>query len=260
VSGEQAGEAVPARVVDAYDQMMRLVIGPALRQLGFRGTVRWFKYGTRSQFGVVAWQKDGRAARAQRMFFTANVDYWCGADRIGSLMPVPARDTWWEIRGGQPYDSVAQSVIAAVRRYALPAIQAGLEDPARPHANMHWGTGYLGDPDNGGADASAFFVQPMGSPYDEEFASFASAMPFKRLDAAEIVTECGADDPRTVPALVDRLRHDPQPDVRKMIASRMLGLLTDHPNVVSALQVAATGDGDTGVRWAARYALRIGGS
>jgi hypothetical protein len=110
---ELAAEPVPARVVEAYDQMMRQVIGPALRQLGFRGTVREFKYGDRSQSGTVRWQKDGRFARAQLMPFTANVDYWCGADRIGWLMPVPAYDTWWEVNGGQSYDAVADSVITA---------------------------------------------------------------------------------------------------------------------------------------------------
>ena len=237
--------------------MMRRVIGPSLRQLGFRGTVREFKYGSRSQFGVVRWQKDGRAARAQRLRFTGNVGYWCGADRIGFLMPVPAHDTWWEIRGGQPYGSVAESVITAVRRYALPAIQAGLEDPQRPDADMQWAGGALADPDAGGADASSFFVQPMGTSYDEQFASLTSSMPYERLGAAEIVTGCAASDPRTVPALVDRLRNDPQPGIRKMIASRMLSLLTDHPDVVPALEVTAAGDGDTGVRWAARYALRL---
>jgi len=55
--------------------MMRQVIGLALRQLGFRGPVREFKYGDRSQSGAVRSQKDGRFARAQLMPFTANVDY-----------------------------------------------------------------------------------------------------------------------------------------------------------------------------------------
>jgi HEAT repeats len=259
VPEQHATELVPARVVEAYDQMMRQVIGPALRQLQFRGTLREFKYGDRSQFGAVRWQKDGRAARAQLLAFTANVDYWCGADRIGWLMPVPAHDTWWDIRGGQSYDSVAESVISAVRQYVLPAIQAGLEDLQRPDVNWSGAGGYLGDRDDGGARTSSFFVRPTGSSYDEQFASFTSGMPYERLDAAEIVTECAASDPRTVPALVDRLRHDPQRGIRKMIASRMLCLFTDHPDVVAALQVTAADDSDTGVRWAARYALRLSG-
>jgi hypothetical protein len=45
--------------------------------------------------------------------------------------------------------------------------------------------------------------------------------------------------------------------IRKLIASRMLPLLTSHPDVVPALKEAASGDNDTGARWAARYALRL---
>jgi len=96
----------------------------------------------------------------------------------------------------------------------------------------------------------------LGSTYDEQFARFTEGVPYARLHAAEIVTECAARDPRTVPALLDRLRRDPEPATRKAIASRMLCLFTDHPDVVPALQEAAAGDRDTGVRQAARYALR----
>jgi len=35
-------------------------------------------------------------------------------------------------------------------------------------------------------------------------------------------------------------------------------LFTDHPDVMPALQLTAAGDSDTGVRWAARYAMRLG--
>ncbi len=45
--------------------------------------------------------------------------------------------------------------------------------------------------------------------------------------------------------------------VRKLIASRMLAVLADQPGVISALDTAAAGDHDPGVRWAARYALRL---
>jgi hypothetical protein len=248
---------VPPRVTEAYDQMMRERIGPALRELGFRGTSREFRYGSRSQFGTVAWQKDGREVRRGILHFTANVSYWCGADRIGGLMPVPAGDTWWQVTGGQPWRPVAESVIAAVRGYALPAIQAGLEDLDRPGADMRWSRAFgPGGPDGGGAAASAWFAQPAGTEHDEAFAWFASGDPGQRLAAAEIATECAPSDPRIVAALVDRLGSDPDPMVRKLIASRMLPLMTGQPGVIAALQSAA-GDADTGVRWAARYALRV---
>jgi hypothetical protein len=134
VSVDQHAQAVPAPVAATYDQLMRAVVGPALRAFGFRGTVREFRYGSRSQFGVVAWQQDGRDVRRGILRFTANVSYWCGADRIGGLMPVPPLDTWGRITAGHPYDAVAESVIFAVGRHALPAIRTGLEDPGRLRA------------------------------------------------------------------------------------------------------------------------------
>jgi hypothetical protein len=251
---------VPARVVDAYDQMMRQVIGPALRQLGFTGTLREFRYGSRSQSGVVAWQKDGREVRRQVLSFTANVNYWCGEDRIGSLMPVPAPDTWWQITGGQCYEPVAASVITAVRRYALPAIQAGLEDPGRHDADMRYTRASgPGGPDGGGAATTSWFVRPAGTAHDEAFGWLASADPSERLAAAEIATSEAPGDPRTPAALVDRLSQDPNPMVRKLIASRMLPLLTSHPEVISALQAAAAGDTHTGAGQIARH-FRLGRS
>jgi HEAT repeat protein len=100
------------------------------------------------------------------------------------------------------------------------------------------------------------FVRPAGTGHDAAFAWFASGDPRLRLAAAEIATERAPGDPRTLAALTDRLRNDPNPMVRKLIASRMLVLLTERPGVTAALHAAAAGDDDTGVRWAARYALR----
>jgi hypothetical protein len=258
VPADESIEDVPTQVVEAYDQMMRRVIGPVLGRIGFTGTAREFRYGSRGQFGVVAWQKDGRYVRRQILSFTANVNYWCGADRIGSLMPVPAKDTWWQITGGQPYEPIAESVITAVHRYALPAIQAGLEDPGRPDPDMRFSRAFgAGEPDGGGATASSWFVRPAGTEHDGVFGWFSSGDPQTRLDAAEIVTSEAPRDPRTPAALVDRLNEDPNPMVRKLVASRMLPLVADRGGVTSALQAAATGDTDTGVRWAARYALRL---
>jgi hypothetical protein len=136
--------------------------------------------------------KDGREVRRQVLSFTANVNYWCGEDRISSLMPVPAPDTWWQITGGQCYEPVAASVITAVRRYALPAIQAGLEDPDRRDADMRYTRASgPGGPDGGGAATASWFVRPAGTAHDEIAASEAPG------------------DPRTPAALVDQLTADP---------------------------------------------------
>src|SRR5262249_35710496 len=51
VLADQSTEDAPTRVVEAYDQMMRRFIGPALRQLGFSRTLREFRYGSCGQAG-----------------------------------------------------------------------------------------------------------------------------------------------------------------------------------------------------------------
>lgn len=80
--------------------------------------------------GEIRWQKDGRQARRQITRLTMSLDWLCGAGRVSELMPMPATDTWWEVRGGHPTDAVADSVVSAVRCYIRPAILAGLDDPA----------------------------------------------------------------------------------------------------------------------------------
>jgi hypothetical protein len=89
-------DPTPSRVVEVYDYMMREQVGPTLREIGFKGTLRTFKYGRDGRFGSVTWQKNGKAAYAQIMLFTGNVNYIADGGRIAELMPVPTADTWWE--------------------------------------------------------------------------------------------------------------------------------------------------------------------
>jgi hypothetical protein len=193
-----------------------------------------------------------------------NLDWSCGAGRVGELMPMPATDTWWEVRGGRPTDAVADSVVSAVRCYVLPAILAGLDDP-QPLADLYQGYGGIfrpgaggpERPDGGGADRRAWFVQPAGTTDDEYFGALASDLDRDRADAAEYITVSAAGDARTVPALLDRLENDPAQYIRMLIASRMLTPLARQPQVREALQRSAASDADQVVRWAARYALRL---
>jgi hypothetical protein len=194
-----------------------------------------------------------------------NLDWLCGAGRFSELMPVPAIDTWWEVRGGQPTGAVADSVISAVRSYVLPAILAGLDDP-EPLPDSYSGfagmfrPGRGGGPDQpggGGADNRAWFVQPAGTDDDEAFGDVACGNAALREAAAEYITKWAADDARTVPALLDRLEKDPDQSVRMTVASRMLTPVADQPPVRAALRRTAARDADPVVRWAARYALRL---
>jgi hypothetical protein len=231
--------------------MMREQIVPALRQIGFSGPARTLKYGRWDRWGTIRFQKDGRAVRAQRMPFTANVDYIAGYGRIYELMPVPALDTWWEVNGGQPTAGVAASVVDVMARYLIPAIEAALDDPADPPAD---------DPDACDTeenDPVALLLQPAGTQDDGVFADLASSDLLSRFEAARYLAVNASAAPRTVTALIDRLQRDPHPEVRRLVASRVLTLFPHDPRVLAALQAAADRDDSYGVRWAARYALRL---
>ena len=265
VDGSEAGDA-SLNVQQAYEGMMRGQVAPALRVLGFTGTSRVFRIRRGGQYGEIRWQKNARQIRRQLLRFTGNVFYWWENDtRIGALMPEPETDVWWELAGGQPSVPVGDSVIAAVRRYALPAILAGLEELDRSEdPGVRWARVFRPVPeisarlpDGGGADRTAWYLRPAGSEADEPFAELASDIALFRLDAARYVAGYALSDPRTVPALLDRLERDPSPVVRKMAASRMLTPVAYDTRVRAALQAAATSDHDPMVRWAARYALRV---
>jgi len=246
-----------ARVLGRYEVMMGEHVTPVLRELGFTGTARKHVMRRGSAFGVLAWQKDSRFYRYGQVQFTANMNWWCGSGRIGELIPVQTPDTWWKVTSEVPADVVARSVLTAVRCFALPAVLAGLEDPAPqpddPAMRSPWAAD---EPDCGGADRSAWFVQAAGTRDDPSFADLASAEPGTRLDAAYGAVAAEGDR-RTVPALLDRLERDPDPAVRKIIASRMLTRLGHDPHVRPALRRAAAEDSHAGVRWAGRYALHV---
>jgi hypothetical protein len=265
VSSETRAEPQPTDVRQTYEQMMRGQIAPALRDLGFTGTLPIFRYASGGRSGEIRWQKDGRRARLQVTLFTMNLDWLCGAGRVSELTPVPAIDTWWEVRGGHPTDAVADSVVRAVRSYVLPAILAGLDDPEplpdsysgfagmlRP--NTGGGTDEL---DGGGADPRAWFVKPAGTDDDAYFGDLTSGDAGLRESAADYITEWASGDARTVPALLDRLEKDPDQSIRMKVASRMLTPLADQPSVCEALRRTADRDEDPVARWAARYALRL---
>jgi hypothetical protein len=263
--GGSDSELPSPSVQQAYAAMMREQIAPALRELGFTGSSGVFSYGSGGSQGHARWQKDARQWRQQRLRFTVNVGYWWASDRISQLMPEPTTDTWWEIRAGQPVGPVADSVVTAVRRYALPAIKAGLDDLGHQRdPEVRWTRAFppVPDlrtklPDGGGADPGAWFVAPAGTAADEDFAAFTSGVARLRLTAAENVAEAALGDPRAVAALLDRLACDPAPLIRKRIASRMLTLVAGDPLVRAALAETAACDEDPLVRWAARYALRL---
>jgi HEAT repeat protein len=88
------------------------------------------------------------------------------------------------------------------------------------------------------------------------FALLASSDPIDRFTGIGTIGERASDDLRVLPALLDRLEHDPDQRVRRTAAFN-LRWSTAHDAVRQALQAAAADDENLEVRWAARYILRL---
>ena len=99
---------------------------------------------------------------------------------------------------------------------------------------------------------------PHGARRVKLFAEFGDGDEITRYTAVELIGETAIEDPRAVPALLERLEHDPSQPVRLM-AARGLRPLARLAAVRQALQQAAAMDEDVEIRWAARYALRLTG-
>jgi hypothetical protein len=257
----------------AFSSMMREQVAPRVRELGFRGPVRAFRYTDGGHSGSVRLQKS-RYSTKKSVDFTFHIGAPCmGSAVIVSLMPLqePPVPYWWTVAAGEPTEAVAESVVAAIRTYALPAILAGLQDAdhERHPSDVESGDDDAGRPplpplvnpdhDGAGADPSSWFVRPSGHVADFAFADLVSHSAATRSGAAETIARLAMADPRAVPALIDRLENDLSPYIRRQVAARMLTPLAGTQPVTSALQAAAASDPDCEVRWAARYALRVGG-
>ncbi len=250
-----------------FQFMMREQVAPALREMGFRGTLRVFTYAAGRHAGSVRLQKSRHSSR-RSVDFTFHVGAPCmGSEELVNLMTEQDRPArwWWTVVAGEPTAEVAESVAAAFRWYALPTILAALEDtdhdhrpeddqdPAAPPIAPLRNPAY----DAAGANPSSWFVQPAGHEVDWAFAELASPLSSDRYGAADTIARLALEDPRAVPALVDRLENDLSPHVRRAVASRFLAPLAGHEPVRLALHRAAINDPDCQVRWAARYALRL---
>lgn len=256
------GRPAVAGVQQVYELMMRDLVVPVLREMGFTGTRQMFRYRGSGE----AWfktQKDGRFTRQQLLSFTVNGSWW-GFLRIVELMPQGVTDTWWRLDGlDADTAQVAGSFLAAIGRYVVPAMRAQLDEPDSARAaGVRWPRVFppvpdlpRKQPDGGGAGPGQSYVVAAGSPLDAYFSEFASDVAFRRLRAAEYVAVTALGEPRTVEALLDRLEHDPSPWIRTAIAGRMLTLVAHDDRVRPALQAAAAEDEMADVRLAARYAI-----
>jgi hypothetical protein len=139
-----------ATAIDAFDEMVRLVIRPALRDLGFKGSGSTFTWPSersialvgmqRSQFGdrnlvkftlnvTVADAQAWERAREERPHLpkrpAPNTFYgsFIWQQRIGKLMPT-GEDHWWSLDGSTDTTELGNEVVEAISTYVVPELKA----------------------------------------------------------------------------------------------------------------------------------------
>ena len=246
----------------ALEQMMRQEVAPALRRLGFTGSFLTFLFKRDSRSAVMRARMSRHNTKQQAEFqlmLTGDVIVSLpGGLGLRALLRDPAPAFGWLVVAGEPTDAVAADVIAAVGRYGVPAMEAMLTDAPRPAGG--WPRSFPRSADladhapDGGANPAAWFVQPAGTVADRSFRRLTDRDVRSRVGAVGLLEEA-MTDPRAVPALLDRLAHDPEPMIRRLVAMRLLAPSAGEPAVRAALAAAAAEDKRADVRWAARYAL-----
>ncbi len=270
----QRPDAAAARqsAQEVFRQMMRDLVTPALRELGFRGSwSRGFWYRDGDYAGNVWTQKSVHSSK-DRVNFTVHLSaahvptdavYW--TSNLLGLIP-GNRDSWWTVSARGHADAVAARFLTGFRSYGWPAILAALDDPGfPPDPATRWARTYPPVPSTAaGQDTHAdhrppaWVLDPAGWDSDDLFAELGDDHDITRYTAVEAISETAIDDPRAVPALLDRLERDPSQPVRLM-AARGLRPLARQAAVRQALQQAAAMDEGVEIRWEARYAIRLTG-
>jgi Domain of unknown function (DUF4304) len=143
-----------------FAAFMRDVLGPPLRELGFRGSSRHYSLPSETHWALLGFQTS-KWSTAKSVEFTVNVTvvardawlrwrelepydderpsanvsygpapremdsalratYW--HERLGLLLP-EHRDHWWQLRAGRDSAPVARDVVTAIRDHALPEMR-----------------------------------------------------------------------------------------------------------------------------------------
>ena len=263
------GKAPPAgapTAQDGFKRLMRDYIGPALRDLGFRGSAsRGFVITNGDYSGSFTTQKNRYSTKQQVDFWVhlgagydpTSIGYWQGS------LAGNGEETW-TVRAGEPVEPVAEKILGAFHATGLPAILAALDSPGYPpEPDIRWARTFPHEDSDAASHTArrtlepiAALLRPAGRDHDGQFANLADGDPGTRWLAVQIIGHEAADDPRALPALLNRLEYDPSAKVRRE-AARWLRPLARQAQVRHALQSAATQDEDLEVRWQARYAIRL---
>jgi uncharacterized protein DUF4304 len=136
-----------------FKHMMKASVVPALREMGFKGSGQSFHIPSDDYWVLIGFQKSV-ASDSTTLRFTINLSVsskagWVEARReraflperpspntfygsfiwqrrIGKLLP-DHEDKWWTVSAESTTDQVGSEVVAAIRAYAMPAIQRQLE-------------------------------------------------------------------------------------------------------------------------------------
>jgi Domain of unknown function (DUF4304) len=138
-----------ATALEAFDQMIKFVVRPALRDLGFKGSGTTFTWPSdkaiahigvqKSQFGdrhrvkftlnvtvadVAAWE----LAREERLHLpkrpAPNTLYgsFIWQRRVGELLP-NGEDHWWYLDGDADVNVVGEDVVRTIETYVVPTLR-----------------------------------------------------------------------------------------------------------------------------------------
>jgi hypothetical protein len=268
-----SAEVVPvATAQDLYKHVMRDLVSPRLRELGFRGSYTRSFWIDRGEYtGFFGAQKDRHNTKTEVSFWfhlvalheATHIVYW--QQELHWLMPGMTTGDW-TVEVGSPPEPVAESVLDGFLRYGWPALQTALDPPVTPLGRQpgrtrqfpHFGDTRWEDC-SPALETIAWALASAGRPADQWLADLNDHGVSTRRHALRTIVKNAADDSRTLPVLLDRLEHDPSPTLRED-AARLLGTRAHDARIRQPLLDAAQQDQDVQVRWAASYALRLAGS
>ena len=256
----------------AFDRMMRELVGPALRELGFTGQgPRWFSYRSGDYTGSFGTQKSRYSTREAVDFWVhlgaahepTRSSYW--NMELLALLPGDENRHRWTVRSDSPAEPVAADLLDAFRRYGWPAIQAAVDSPGYPpDPAVTWPRSFGPAPSPAALGADGPNLGPLTWPLrrtgqlGDLLDDISDPDEIVRFGAVGDLGLAADRDPGVVAVLLSRLEHDASPAVRGA-AARGLRLLAAQPEVSAAFRAAAAQDEDVTVRWWARYALRLAG-
>jgi hypothetical protein len=139
---------------DAFRELMRSYVGPALRELGLRGTKTAFYIPDPASWATIGFQSSVYNDRSE-VKFTANLTVankaaWDEArrarpwlpvrpapnvhygdaiwqDRIGMILPV-GEDKWWAVRPNTDLPALSAELVGLIEQYAIPTMRARLAE------------------------------------------------------------------------------------------------------------------------------------